>query len=171
MVPVSPPPAVKEAGTHYLYCMERGSPMNRSKKQCIFVLLGVLFLLGGVVTPIVRADEPPDALEIIRQAAVNYYPYDHRQYHISADALYDLLHDGDPTNDPVVVSVQTRAEYELGHIAGAINVPWDEITDIAQVQAHIPKNQLTVIYCNHAVHSAQIAVVLNLLGYNTLDLA
>ena len=145
--------------------------MNTSKKLRIFALLGVLFLLSGAVTPMVRADEPPDALEVIRQAAVNYYPYDQRQYHISADDLYDLLHDGDSTNDPVVISVQTQAEYELGHIAGAINIPWDEITDIAQVQAHISPDQLTVIYCNHAVHSAQISAILNLLGYNTLDLA
>ncbi len=146
--------------------------MNTSlTRQLVIALWSILFLVSGLVIPIVQADGPPHDLDVIRQAAVNYYPYDHKQYHISADLLYDLLHDGDSTNDPLLVSVQTRAEYELGHIPGAINIPWDEITDIAQVQAHISKDQLVVVYCNHAVHSAQISAILNLLGYNTLDLA
>ena len=117
------------------------------------------------------ADDPSDDLEVIRLAAADYFPYGHRQYHISADDLYDLLHDGDPANDPLVVSVQTRAEYELGHIPGAINIPWDEINDVVQLQEQISKDRLTVLYCNHCVHSAQISAILNLLGYNTLDLA
>jgi rhodanese-related sulfurtransferase len=134
-------------------------------------MLSVLFMLSGGAPSTVLADEPPDALEAIRYAAEAYYDDGYRQYHINADTLFDLLHDGDTNNDPRVISVQTRAEYELGHIPGAINVPWDEITDIAQVQAHIHRDKTAVIYCNHAVHSAQISAILNLLGYNTLDLA
>ena len=88
-------------------------------------LLGVFLLLSHVVTPDVFASDPPDDLEVIRQAAANYFPYRPRQYHISADNLYDLLYDSNSTNDPVVVSVQTGVEYALGHIPGAINIPWD----------------------------------------------
>jgi hypothetical protein len=91
--------------------VERGSLMNTgTKRQLVLALLGILLLLSGVVSPAVFADEPPDALEVIRQAAANYYPNDRHQYHISADNLYDLLHDGDPTNNPLVVSVQSRVE-------------------------------------------------------------
>jgi len=140
-------------------------------RQFLTALLGVFLLLSRVVTPSVSADNPPDEFEVIRQAAVNYFSSQPRQYHISADNLYDLLYDGNSRNDPIVISVQTRAEYALGHIPGAINIPWDEITDIAQVQDHISKDQLAVIYCNHAIHSPQISVILNLLGYNTFDLA
>jgi rhodanese-related sulfurtransferase len=140
------------------------------KRRWLMTMLGILLLLIGAVPSVILADAPPDDLEIIRQAAANYFPYESRQYRISADDLYATLHDGDPANDPFVVSVQTRVEYALGHIPGAVNIPWDEITDVAQLQAHISKDRLTVIYCNHAVHSAQISAILNLLGYNTLDL-
>jgi rhodanese-related sulfurtransferase len=145
--------------------------MNSKTKQWLVILLGILFLLNSAVPSVVLADDPPDDLEVIRQAAAKYFPYEQRQYRISADDLYGLLHDGDPANDPLIMSVQTREEYELGHIPGAINVPWDEITDIAQLQAQIPKDRLTVLYCNHCIHSAQLSAILNLLGYNTLDLA
>jgi hypothetical protein len=57
------------------------------------------------------------------------------------------------------------------HIPGAINIPWEEITDIARVEAYLAKDKPAVIYCNHAVYSAQLSAMLNLLGYNTLDLA
>jgi rhodanese-related sulfurtransferase len=141
-------------------------------KPVAIALLGILFLLVfHLSSQLVLADDPPDDLEVIRQAAANYFPYEQRQYRISADDLYALLHDGDPTNDPLVVSMQTQAEYERGHIPEAINFPWDEITNVAQLQTYIPKNRLTVLYCNHCVHSAQISAMLNLLGYNTLDLA
>ncbi len=145
--------------------------MNTSTKtQGIIALLIALLVLSGIIVPATLADEPSDDLEVLRQAAENYFPYESRQYRISADDLYTMLHDGDPATDPLVVSVQTQEQYELGHIPGAINIPWDEITDVAQLQAQIPKDRFTVIYCNHAVHSAQISAILNLLGHNTVDL-
>ncbi len=137
----------------------------------LLVLVGGLVLMNGHVCSAALTDGPPPNVEVIREAAADYFPDQHQQYHISANELYALLHDGDQSTDPLIVSVQTRAEYELGHIPGAINVPWDEITDIAQLQAKIDKDQLTVIYCNRCVYSAQMSVILNLLGYNTLDLA
>ena len=69
------------------------------------------------------------------------------------------------------MSAQTRAQYELGHVPDTINIPWDKITDVAQLQAQIPKDKLAVIYCNQGIHSAQISAILNLLGYDILDLA
>lgn len=141
------------------------------KRQILMVLLGTFLLLSHVVIPNVSADDPPADLEVIRQVAAKYFLDQPRQYHMNAANLYDLLYDDDSKNDPLVVSVQTRAEYVLGHIPGAINIPWDEITDIAQVKNHISKDRLSVIYCNHAIHAPQISVILNLLGYNTLDLA
>ncbi|MEA3336647.1 MAG: rhodanese-like domain-containing protein [Chloroflexota bacterium] len=141
------------------------------KKLGILVVIGGLLVLSGEACAVALANDPPPDLETIRLAAADYFPDEYHQYHMDVDQLYDLLHDGDPENDPLVVSVQTRAEYERGHIPGAINLPWDEITDVAQLRAQIPEDQLVVLYCNHCVHSAQISAILNLLGYDTLDLA
>ena len=88
--------------------------MNTStKKRGIIILLLALLALSGVIVPATLADEPSDDLEVLRQAAENYFPYESRQYRISADDLYSLLHDGDPSSDPLVVSVQTKEQYEI----------------------------------------------------------
>lgn len=141
------------------------------KKLWLLVLVGALAFWGGQVCSVAQANSPPSNIEVIRKASADYFSDRHHRYHISADNLYALLHDGDASNDPVIISVQTRAEYTLGHIPGSINVPWDEIADIAQLQDKIPKDQLAVIYCNRCIYSAQMSAFLNLLGYNTLDLA
>ncbi|HEY85985.1 MAG TPA: hypothetical protein G4N96_12835 [Chloroflexi bacterium] len=141
-----------------------------SKTLPILVLLGLL-LVSSIISPTALAEDPSPDLEVIRQAAENYFPPEGGTYRISADDLYSVLHNGDPEDNPLLVSVQTRVEYALGHIPGSINIPWDEITDVAQLEAVIPKSYPTVIYCNKGVHSAQISAILNLLGYDTLDLA
>ncbi|MDM8529103.1 rhodanese-like domain-containing protein [Anaerolineales bacterium HSG24] len=132
--------------------------------------IAILVLITNALSMPVLAEGPPADLDVLRQAVADYFPYEDRQYRMSSDDLYAILHDGDQTNDPFVLSVQTSKQYELGHIPNSINIPWDEITDVAQLQTQIPKDKLVVVYCNHDVHSAQISAILNLLGYNTLDL-
>ena len=43
---------------------------------------------------------------------------------IAAAALFENLSDGDTSNDPFIVSVRAPEHYALGHIEGAINIPW-----------------------------------------------
>ena len=45
----------------------------------------------------------------------------------------------------VVVDVQPKGAYDLGHIKGAINFPWD--SDIKN-PGRLPKNKLLVLYCD-----------------------
>ncbi len=45
----------------------------------------------------------------------------------------------------VVVDVQPQGAYELGHIKGAINFPWD--SDIKN-PGKLPKNELLILYCD-----------------------
>ena len=88
---------------------------------------------------------------------------------ISADALYENLMDGDTSNDPFIVSVRSAEAYALGHIPGAINIPWKEIADPANL-ALLPTDQPLVVYC-YTGHTGQVAAtVLNLLGYNVQNL-
>jgi rhodanese-related sulfurtransferase len=88
---------------------------------------------------------------------------------ISADALYDNLMDGDTSNDPFIVSVRSAEAYALGHIPGAINIPWNQIAK-ADNLAKLPTDQPIVVYC-YTGHTGQVATtVLNLLGYNVQNL-
>ena len=45
----------------------------------------------------------------------------------------------------VVVDVQPKSAYELGHVKGAINFPWD--SDIKN-PGRLPKNKMLILYCD-----------------------
>jgi rhodanese-related sulfurtransferase len=87
----------------------------------------------------------------------------------SADALFDNLNDGDESNDPVVVSVRSPDHYALGHIPGAINIPWTKVADPENL-AKLPADKPIVVYC-YTGHTGQAATtVLGMLGYDVLNL-
>ncbi|MGD2147566.1 MAG: rhodanese-like domain-containing protein, partial [Anaerolineae bacterium] len=88
---------------------------------------------------------------------------------VGADALFENLNDGDETNDPFVLSVRSGEHYEVGHIAGAYNIPWREVAN-AENLAYLPTDQQIVDYC-YTGHTGQVAATaLALLGYDATNL-
>ncbi|NNL13060.1 MAG: rhodanese-like domain-containing protein [Acidimicrobiia bacterium] len=88
---------------------------------------------------------------------------------IGAEALFENLSDGDDSNDPFIVSVRAPDAYALGHIEGAINIPWKTIADPANL-ALLPTDQPIVVYC-YTGHTGQVAAtILNVLGYDVQNL-
>jgi rhodanese-related sulfurtransferase len=109
-----------------------------------------------------------DPEEIVRAAADAWLSSDAAPT-ISADALFDNLADGDTSNDPVVVSVRSPDHYALGHIQGAINIPWTQIANPENL-AKLPPDQQIVVYC-YTGHTGQVAAtVLAMLGYDVVNL-
>jgi rhodanese-related sulfurtransferase len=108
-----------------------------------------------------------DAFEIVRvaidTALADWSPV------TSADALFENLSDGDDSNNPVVLSVRSPEDYDNGHIAGAINIPWNQIAT-AENLAQLPADQPIVDYC-YTGHTGQVAAtVLKVLGYDVANL-
>lgn len=67
----------------------------------------------------------------------------------------------------VVVDVRTQAEYDGGHIAGAILLPLDRIATDSLTQ--LPnKEQTVLIYCRSGNRSAQAASQLASMGYTNI---
>jgi len=88
---------------------------------------------------------------------------------IAADALYENLTDGDESNDPFIVSVRAPEDYALGHIEGAINIPWKTIADPGNL-AMLPTDQPIVVYC-YTGHTGQVAAtLLRTFGYDVSNL-
>ncbi|MCB2224431.1 MAG: hypothetical protein KQH83_09715 [Actinobacteria bacterium] len=88
---------------------------------------------------------------------------------IAPDALFENLSDGDESNDPFIVSVRSPEHYALGHIAGAVNIPWKSIADDASL-AMLPMDQPIVVYC-YTGHTGQVAAtILRALGYDVQNL-
>jgi rhodanese-related sulfurtransferase len=109
-----------------------------------------------------------DPEEIVRVAIDTYLSSDAAPT-ISADALFDNLNDGDTSNDPVVLSVRSAEHYALGHIGGAINIPWSQIADPENL-AKLPPDRQIVTYC-YTGHTGQVAAtILAVLGYDAVNL-
>ncbi len=108
-----------------------------------------------------------DAMTIL-EAAADQYVSNHSPV-ISAQALFDNLNDGDASNDPQIISVRKPEHYAIGHIPGAINIPWKEIAKVENLKK-IDPNRPVVTYC-YTGHTGQLAcTVLNILGYNATNL-
>ena len=67
----------------------------------------------------------------------------------------------------IILDVRTQAEYDAGHIPGAILIPHTEIADRAETE--LPdKDQLILIYCRSGNRSKQAAEILVELGYTNI---
>ena len=73
----------------------------------------------------------------------------------------------DSTEDRVILDTRSQAEYDEGHIPGAIVIPHDEITQKAE--AMLPdKDQLILVYCRSGRRSKLAAEDLVKLGYTNV---
>jgi rhodanese-related sulfurtransferase len=118
--------------------------------------------------PTLDVTDSTDGAEIIRAAIEDYLTADTPPTITAAD-LFDILNDGDDTNDPLVVSVRAPDAYAIGHIEGAINIPWKTIAQVENLEKIDPDRDI-VVYC-YTGHTGGLATtVLNLLGYNARNM-
>ncbi|NUQ37133.1 MAG: rhodanese-like domain-containing protein [Caldilineales bacterium] len=86
-----------------------------------------------------------------------------------ASAIFENLNDGDDDNNPLIVSVRAPDHYALGHVPGAINIPWKEIANPDNL-AKLPADQPIAAYC-YTGHTGQVATtILGALGYNVTNI-
>jgi rhodanese-related sulfurtransferase len=106
--------------------------------------------------------------EVIRTALDNYLSSDKAPV-VSAEAVFENLNDGDESNDPVILSVRSPEHYALGHVPGAINIPWTQLGDPENL-AKLPPDKPIVVYC-YTGHTGQIATtLLSTLGYDATNM-
>ena len=88
---------------------------------------------------------------------------------ITAQDLFANLNDGDASNDPFILSVRSASQYELGHIPGAVNIPWREVAQTDNL-ATLPTDTQIVVYCFTGHTGSQVTALLSALGYNAINL-
>ena len=89
--------------------------------------------------------------------------------YIKADALYENLNDGDTENDPLIVSVRAKEDYEKGHIPGAI---WVSAKDAftSDFITTLPDDREIVVVCYTGQTAAQVASAMEIAGYDAKSL-
>jgi rhodanese-related sulfurtransferase len=88
---------------------------------------------------------------------------------ISAEELYQNINDNDSTNNFYVLDVRSYSDYTKGHIPGAVNIPWREVAKVDNM-AKLPKDRQIVVYCYTGHTGSQITALLNVMGYDAVNL-
>ena len=70
-------------------------------------------------------------------------------------------------NNYIILDVRTDWEYKMGHIAGAINIPNEEIGH-QEIEELPDKNQPILVYCRSGHRSKQASSKLAVLGYKNI---
>ncbi|MCC2617437.1 rhodanese-like domain-containing protein [Aestuariibacter halophilus] len=69
--------------------------------------------------------------------------------------------------DYQIVDVRSAEEYAQGHVPGAINLPHDQIAELAQAQL-VASGKPVVLYCRSGRRAQLAAEALQALGYDNL---
>ncbi|MDK2868380.1 MAG: hypothetical protein PWP51_1823 [Clostridiales bacterium] len=83
-------------------------------------------------------------------------------YKIAQADFIDMVKAGD---DMTIVDIRSAADYEAGHVKGAVNMPWGG-TAIATEMAKIPNDKPVFVYCYTGQTAGQAVVAFNLAGFD-----
>jgi rhodanese-related sulfurtransferase len=132
--------------------------MSKMKKFAVLNLALVLSLLLGTVA-FAQGDVLTDANDYFSGGTKN----------ISSDVLYDNLNDGDDTNDPYIISVRSKEDYDKGHIPGAVWMDYKTMFTAANLTT-LPTDKQIVVYCYTGQTASQVVSALRMLGYDAYNL-
>lgn len=124
--------------------------------------------------------------ETIRAAAETYVTGG-RPLHIDAKTLYESMASSmprsvdvryyDPSSfkrGPMIIDLRNADPemphlYVLGHIPGAIHIPWRKLAEWRYLK-DLPKDRKIVMYSNTGQMGGQVVAALNILGYDAVNL-
>jgi rhodanese-related sulfurtransferase len=134
----------------------------------ILLLATVIALVALAVPGAVLAQEPTEDFEVVRSKIAEWLESGPKAV-VTVDAVFENLNDGDESNDPLILSVRGPDHYELGHVPGAVNIPWRKIAK-AESLAQLPQDEPITDYC-YTGHTGQVAMTaLNLMDYDATNM-
>jgi len=133
------------------------------KKRLTFILLALALIVGTL--PIIG--QTGQAQGSLQKAAEAYFSEGPRT--IKAADLYENLNDGDPENDPYIISLRSAEDYAKGHVPGAVNMSVKTLFTPENL-ATIPPDKDVVVVCYTGQTAGQVTAALNMLGYEAYSL-
>ncbi len=136
--------------------------MPRDRKRIILLLCGIAVLvLIPVLALCSKAQE-----NVISAAADAYLNDPDTSFNISSKNLLPKMLGADR---PLIVSVRKAEDFAIGHIAGAVNIPFGTLFENASL-SKLPKDNKTIVYCYTGHTASQATALLNLCGYDATNL-
>ena len=158
-----------------------------SHKRWITALLAIALVLGMTVVPGCASEqatieapatetpaaeetpvsEAPSDIRTAMIAAANDYFKDEPVPTIAGADLLKIANDKDPNYQ--IVDIRAAEHYALGHIEGAINIPFATMVDDESLAKLDPAKKIVVVcYTGHT--ASMTNMVWNMLGYDTVTL-
>jgi rhodanese-related sulfurtransferase len=110
-------------------------------------------------SPTPTATAPAKAeFDVVKGAAADYLT--HMAQHVKASDIQMRIAEGDA---PYIVSIRSAENHAAGHIPGAINIAFGELTTL-------PKDKEILLYCDSGQVASFGATVLGVLGYDVNNL-
>ena len=82
--------------------------------------------------------------------------------------LNELEYYLDQGRDMLVIDLRNRSSYQMGHIKGAVNIPFNEIDDNLDC---LPQNKDLILYCSRGGQSLRASRYLSEMGYQAVNVA
>jgi len=88
---------------------------------------------------------------------------------ITPKSLFAWLHNEDPDDQPLVLSVRSPQQYAAGHIKGSINIPLAQLSRKESL-SKLPTDRTIVVVSNDGMSGSQAMAILNIMGYDARNL-
>ena len=116
-------------------------------------------------------DETYEVDEAIAAAIADYFAEatsnTFSSFNFPVDALGELVEA--ESEDYTILSIRQAKDFDEGHIAGAVNIPFGK--GMQEQLAQLPKDKPVVVYCYTGQTASQTLAVLRMLGYEAYNLA
>jgi hypothetical protein len=109
------------------------------KLVALNLVLGLALLLAGTV------GAQSTEFEVVR-VAVDDWMGSGAPVVVTAEALFENLHDGDESNDPFLLDIRSPEDYAAAHLEGAVNIPFKTVFEVDNL-AQLPTDQQIVVVC------------------------
>jgi rhodanese-related sulfurtransferase len=152
-------------------------------KKFISVLMLLLFVIA---TPVAFADEeigdvacamkskapiPPGQFAMIAKHADDFFTGPGRTIFASTfnDGINDYANPYDDLSDFLVLDIRSATDYALGHIPGAVNVPFAVVAKPENLVLY-PTDKPILVVCYTGQTASMTTAILNVLGYDAFAL-
>jgi rhodanese-related sulfurtransferase len=143
------------------------------------LLIGLVFALGLFAITGCDGDKstkptPVSEFEMIAETVTNYLTTyvtgTGRGVNVSIQAVFDLLTDGNATNDPVILDYRAADAFASGHITGAVNIALGDL--VAKIEdGTIAKDKAILNVCYTGQTASAATALLNMLGFDAQNLS